>query len=61
MSHKKFGAKLGVSFNTVNRLERWSTTSSPRAVKLIEDLSRSLGEPGKGLLKKYFSEGGLDV
>ncbi len=54
LSQEKFAAKLGVSFKTVNRWERGHSVPSPMALKLIEDLLESLGEPGKALLKQYF-------
>lgn len=61
LSEEKFAAKLGVAFKTVNRWERGHNVPSLMALKLIKDLWRSLGEPGKALLKQYFPEEGLDV
>lgn len=58
---EKFVAKLGISFKTVNRWQWEYIVPSPMAMKLIEDLLRSLGEPGKALLKQYFPGEELDV
>ncbi|HEY9736825.1 MAG TPA: helix-turn-helix domain-containing protein [Trichocoleus sp.] len=61
LSQEKFAAKLGVSFKTVNRWERGHTVPSPMALKLIEELSQSLGDSGKALLKQYLPEAERDV
>ncbi|MBD0269600.1 MAG: helix-turn-helix transcriptional regulator [Cyanobacteria bacterium Co-bin8] len=53
LSQEKFAAKLGVSFKTVNRWEKGHTEPSPMALKLIEDLLETLGEPGQALLNQY--------
>ena len=56
LSQEKFAAKLGVSFKTVNRWERGHTVPSPMALKLIEALLQSMGEPGKALLLQHLPE-----
>ncbi|MBD2519173.1 helix-turn-helix transcriptional regulator [Nostoc sp. FACHB-973] len=56
VSQKQFAARLGVSFKTVNRWENGHTLPSPLALKLIEEMIRQMGEPGKRLLKQYFPE-----
>lgn len=61
LSQEKLAAKLGVSFKTVNRWEKGHSLPSPMALKLIEELLKSIGEPGKALLKQYFPERELDV
>ncbi|QFS45087.1 helix-turn-helix domain-containing protein [Nostoc sphaeroides] len=53
LSQEKFAAKLGVSLRTVNRWENESTVPSQMALKLIEEMLRKMGEPGKRLLKEY--------
>ncbi|MBD1849301.1 helix-turn-helix transcriptional regulator [Leptolyngbya sp. FACHB-711] len=61
LSQEKFAAKLGVSFKTVNRWEKGHSLPSPMALKLIEDLLKTIGEAGKALLEEYFPEGKSDV
>lgn len=61
LSQEKFAAKLGVSFKTVNRWEKGHSLPSPMALKLIEELLKTIDEPGKALLEQYFPEGDSDV
>ncbi|MDT9180114.1 MAG: helix-turn-helix domain-containing protein [Limnospira sp. PMC 1291.21] len=56
LSQEKFAARLGVSFQTVNRWERGRATPSPMGIKLIELQLRQMGEQGADLLDAYFSE-----
>ena len=56
LSQAKFATKLGVSFQSVNRWENGRTKPLPVALKQIEHLLHQMGEPGKELLVKYFSE-----
>lgn len=56
LSQAKFATKLGVSFQSVNRWENGRTKPLPIALKQIEHLLHQMGEPGKDLLVKYFSE-----
>ncbi len=56
LSQKQFAAKVGVSFKTVNRWENGHTVPSRIALKLIEEMLRKMGEPGKRLLNQYFPE-----
>ncbi|MBD1865409.1 MULTISPECIES: DNA-binding transcriptional regulator [Trichocoleus] len=56
LSQVKFAAKLGVSFQSVNRWENGRTKPLPIALKQIEQLLHQMGETGKDLLAKYFSE-----
>nr|WP_290225185.1 helix-turn-helix transcriptional regulator [Trichocoleus desertorum] len=56
LSQAKFAAKLGVSFQSVNRWENGRTKPLPIALKQIEHLLHQMGESGKDLLVKYFSE-----
>lgn len=56
LSQKQFAVRLGVSFKTVNRWENGHTVPSPLAQKLIEQMIRQMGEPGKRLLNQYFPE-----
>jgi len=56
LSQKQFAVRLGVSFKTVNRWENGHTVPSPLALKLIEQMIRQMGEPGKRLLNQYFAE-----
>jgi putative transcriptional regulator len=60
LSQKQFAAKLGVCFKTVNRWENGHTVPSPIALKLIEEMLRNMGEPGKRLLSHHFSEAKSD-
>lgn len=54
LSQERLAARMGVSFKTVNRWENGHTTPSPMALKLIEELLRTMGQPGKALLNQYF-------
>jgi DNA-binding transcriptional regulator YiaG len=56
LSQEKLAAKLGVSFQTVNRWECGRVNPSPMALKLIELQLRQMGERGADLLEAYFSE-----
>ena len=56
LSQAKFAARLGVSFQSVNRWENGRTKPLPIALKQIEQVLHQMGEPGKDLLVKYFSE-----
>lgn len=56
LSQVKFAAKLGVSFQSVNRWENGRTKPLPVALKQIEHLLHQMGETGRDLLAKYFSE-----
>ncbi|MBD3885684.1 helix-turn-helix domain-containing protein [Phormidium tenue FACHB-886] len=61
LSQEKFAAKLGVFFKTVNCWERGYGLSLSMALKLTEELLKSLDDSGKNLLRQYYSEGKLDV
>ncbi|KAB8319064.1 helix-turn-helix transcriptional regulator [Tolypothrix campylonemoides VB511288] len=54
LSQVKFAAKLGVSFQSVNRWENGRTKPLPVALKQIEALLYQMGDRGKDLLTKYF-------
>lgn len=54
LSQVKFAAKLGVSFQSVNRWENGRTKPLPIALKQIENLLHQMGDSGKDLLAKYF-------
>jgi DNA-binding transcriptional regulator YiaG len=56
LSQVKFAAKLGVSFQSVNRWENGRTKPLPLALKQIEALLHQMGDRGKDLLAKYFCE-----
>lgn len=56
LSQAKFAAKLGVSFQSINRWENGRTKPLPIAVKQIQHLLHQMGEAGQDLLVKYFSE-----
>ena len=56
LSQAKFAAKLGVSFQSINRWENGRTKPLPIALKQIEHLLHQMGEAGHDLLVKYFSE-----
>ena len=56
LSQKQFATRLGVSFKTVNRWQNGHTVPSNIALKLIEEMLRKMGEPGKRLLNQYFPE-----
>lgn len=61
LPQEKFAAKLGVSFEAVNRWEKGHRLASSIALQRIEDLWPSIGKPGKNLLKPFGSEGSSDV
>lgn len=54
LSQAKFAARLGVSFQSVNRWENGRTKPLPMALKQIELLLQQMGERGEDLLSKYF-------
>ncbi|HEY9902528.1 MAG TPA: helix-turn-helix transcriptional regulator [Candidatus Sericytochromatia bacterium] len=56
LSQAQFATKLGVSFQSVNRWENGRTKPLPVALKQIEHLLHQMGDTGKDLLVKYFSE-----
>mgnify|MGYP006285794497 CR=1 FL=1 len=56
LSQEKFAARLGVSFQTINRWENGKTEPSPLARKQLEDILRSIGKKGKDLLNIYFRD-----
>lgn len=56
LSQAKFAAKLGVSFQSINRWENGRTKPLPIALKQIEHLLHQMGEAGQDLLVKYFSK-----
>ncbi|MBD1834464.1 helix-turn-helix transcriptional regulator [Cyanobacteria bacterium FACHB-472] len=56
LSQAKFAQKLGVSFQSVNRWENGRTKPLPIVLKQIEYLLHQMGDTGKDLLVKYFSE-----
>lgn len=56
LSQAQFAAKIGVSFQSVNRWENKRTKPLPLALKQIEQLLQQMGEMGQDLLLKYFSK-----
>lgn len=56
LSQTKFAAKLGVSFQSVNRWENGRTKPLPIVLKQIECLLHQMGEVGEDLLVKYLSK-----
>ncbi|MBD1824122.1 helix-turn-helix transcriptional regulator [Cyanobacteria bacterium FACHB-DQ100] len=56
LSQTNFAARLGVSFQSVNRWENGRTKPLPVVLKQIEHLLVEMGDSGKDLLVKYFSE-----
>lgn len=56
LSQAKFAARLGVSFQSVNRWENGRTKPLPVVLKQIEQVLHQMGDRGKDLLVKYFSE-----
>ena len=56
LSQTKFAAKLGVSFQSVNRWENGRTKPLPIALRQIEQLLHQMGDSSKDLLAKYFRE-----
>jgi len=56
LSQEKFAAKIGVSFATVNRWEKGHSNPSPLAIEKVQGMLKRMGEKGRELLKKYFSE-----
>ena len=53
LTQKKFAAKLGVTFPTINRWENGRAKPSPLAAQRIEELLRGMGDNGTDLLKRY--------
>jgi putative transcriptional regulator len=58
LSQARFAAKLGVSFQSVNRWENGRTKPLSIALKQIEQLLHQMGDSGKDLLIQYFSDSG---
>lgn len=56
LTQEKLAAKLGVTYPTINRWENGRAKPSPLALRIIEELVRSLGEDGKDLLDRFFPE-----
>ncbi len=55
LSQVEFAAKLGVSFQSVNRWENGRTQPLPIALRQIELVLLQMGDRGQDLLAKYFS------
>ncbi|MGG6269641.1 helix-turn-helix domain-containing protein [Leptolyngbya sp. AN03gr2] len=56
ISQEKLAAQLGVSFQTINRWENQRVKPSAMAEQLIKQRLSQMGEQGKELLDKYYSE-----
>lgn len=54
LSQEKFAARLGVSFQTVNRWENKRSKPLPLALMRIQELLLRMGDRGKDLLEKHF-------
>ena len=54
LSQVKLAAKLGVSFQSINRWENGRTKPLPLALKQLEELLHQMGDRGTDLLAKYF-------
>lgn len=54
LSQEKFAAKLGVSFQSVNRWENGRVKPLPMALRQIEALLEQMGDRGADLLVKHF-------
>ncbi|MBE9011254.1 helix-turn-helix transcriptional regulator [Pseudanabaenaceae cyanobacterium LEGE 13415] len=59
ISQEKLAAQLGVSFQTINRWENQRVKPSAMAEQLIKQRLLQMGEQGKELLDKYYSESSL--
>ena len=57
LTQEKFAAKLGVTYPSINRWENGRAKPSPLAMRQLEELLRSHGEPGFDLLKEFFPGG----
>lgn len=57
----KFAAKLGVSFQNVNRCANGRTKPLSLALKQIEALLHQMGDRGEDLLARYFSDKDSDI
>ena len=53
LSQEKFAARLGVSFQAVNRWENHRATPSPMAMKLIEQQVKKLGQQRDAFLSRH--------
>jgi DNA-binding transcriptional regulator YiaG len=56
LTQLQFAKTLGVSFQSVNRWERGKTKPLPIILKQIEVMVKEMGDRGKDLLEKYFTE-----
>ncbi|MFB2834102.1 helix-turn-helix domain-containing protein [Floridanema evergladense] len=53
LSQEKLAAKLGISFQTVNRWEKGRAKPSPLAMQSIKQKLEDMGEQGADLLEKF--------
>lgn len=56
ISQEKLAAQLGVSFQTINRWENQRVKPSAMAEQLVKQRLLQMGEQGKELLDRYYSE-----
>lgn len=56
LTQEEFAAKLGVSYQSVNRWENGRTKPLPIALKLIEKMLQAMGKQGQDLLIKHFAD-----
>jgi putative transcriptional regulator len=59
LTQEKMAERLGVTFPTINRWENGRAKPSPLALKQIEDFLVRLGENGRDLRAKYFTNEGM--
>lgn len=56
LTQEKFAARLGVTLPTINRWENGRTRPSPLAIQNLRELVSSMGEVGKDLMARCFSD-----
>lgn len=56
LTQEKFAARLGVTLPTINRWENGRTRPSPLAIQNLRELVSSMGEGGKDLMARCFSD-----
>ncbi|ODH02424.1 XRE family transcriptional regulator [Nostoc sp. KVJ20] len=56
LTQEQFAATLGVTYPTINRWENGRAKPSPLAMEKIETQLHEMGDQGKDLKHKYFSE-----
>lgn len=55
LTQEQFAAELGVTYSSMNRWENGRTQPSPLAMQRISEMLGQIGDHGKEMLVKHFS------